>query len=256
VARFTPFASGSGGNCGLYEDGPLRILIDAGTRTKFIAACLAEIGLVPRDLTHVLITHSHSDHVAALPVLMKHTAAQLVCSADTYDALASPPPDVRTFIPGDVLDVDGLRVETFATPHDAPGSCGFVQGTGAARFGYCTDLGQMTLPILRALSGCRTVFLESNHDVDRLKNGPYPAYLKRRILSADGHLSNAACAEAVVALCRAGARLVVICHLSHENNTPALARAETERALCALGAAGDVALSVAPALGITPALAV
>ena len=248
---FTSLASGSTGNCALYMSGAARILIDAGTSTRFIAACLRDLGLGLQDLTHVLITHNHGDHIGALPVLGKHTGAELVCSEDTYNYLRAPWQNCAVFEPGESFELAGCAIVTFSTPHDAPGSCGYVLGSGIERLGYCTDLGEITMEVFTALSGCPTLFLESNHDLDMLKHGPYPQSLKRRILSPTGHLSNARCAQGAVALARTGTRRFILGHLSQENNTPALALQESETALLAAGAAlHEVDVSVAPAAGV------
>jgi len=248
---FTSLASGSTGNCALYIGGGARILVDAGMSTRFIAACLRELGLELRDLTHVLITHNHGDHIAALPVLGKHTGAELVCSEDTYNHLREPWQRCAVFEPGESFELAGCDIVTFPTPHDAPGSCGYVLGSGSERLGYCTDLGEITMEVFTALSGCPTLFLESNHDLDMLKHGPYPPSLKRRILGPTGHLSNTRCAQGVVALAKTGTRRFILGHLSQENNTPALALRESETALEATGAAiAEVDISVAPVAGV------
>jgi len=247
---FCSFASGSSGNSALYVDGDLRILIDAGTNTKYISGCLAQLDLTPADLTHILITHSHSDHVSALPVLLKRTAAQVVCSEDTYSALSVPLHRAQLFTPDDRLELQGCAVQTFATPHDTPGSCGYVLGEN--KVAVCTDLGQMTGEIYARLRGCHTVFLESNHDIEMLKNGPYPYYLKQRVLSAHGHMSNTLCAKVVHRLAQDGTRRVILAHLSAQNNTPRLAQSASAAALRYCGAQDTVALTVAPRQGLLP----
>ncbi len=243
---FCSLASGSTGNSALYVSGGVRILIDAGVPTRYINSHLAAFGLRLADLTHVLITHGHSDHVGALPVLGKHTNAQLLCSQDAYYGLQTQNWDCAVFEPGDELDLLGCRVQTYPTPHDAPGSCGFVLGEGARSLSYCTDLGDMPPEVYYTIAGSKNVFIESNHDIPMLKRGPYPAVLKRRILSETGHLSNERCAQTVAALARCGARWVMLGHLSQENNTPLLAEGTSIEALRRLGALQDVSLGVAP----------
>lgn len=248
---YTSFASGSTGNCGLYSDGRVNMLIDAGTSTRYISSCLRQLGLELGDLTHVLITHGHGDHISALPVLGKHTKAELVCSEDTYYSLKNPWENAAVFEPGESFELLGCPVHTFNTPHDAPGSCGYVLGEGANRLAYCTDLGEMTAEVYYAIAGSPTVFIESNHDTNMLREGPYPAVLKRRIMSTTGHLSNARCAKTVTALCKGGTRQIILGHLSQENNTPRLAFDENQQALQEAGAAEhEIALSVAPAMAL------
>jgi phosphoribosyl 1,2-cyclic phosphodiesterase len=178
------------------------------------------------DLTHILITHSHGDHVSALPVLLKHTRATLVCSNETFSAIAPRLPQgvpVHLFEPGEGFWLGTVPVKTFATSHDAPGSCGFVLGQGPEQVAVCTDLGTMSGEIFETIRGSALVLLESNHDAEMVKNGPYPYPLKMRILSDLGHLSNKFAAKVAVRLGQSGTKKLLLAHLSAENNTPELA---------------------------------
>ncbi len=245
---FCTLASGSSGNAALYVSGRARILIDAGTNCKHIRAMLAGLDINTAELTDILITHTHTDHVSALPVLLKHTGARLWCSSGAYGELCSLVGSARPqcFETGEELDLNGVGVRSFATPHDSPGSVGYILGEGGSAVGYCTDLGRVTPGILEALSGLPTVALESNHDVDMLRAGPYPYSIKARILSDTGHLSNHSCACALEALVQKGTRRVVLTHLSDKNNTPRHADAEARLALYRQGAQDDVSIAVAP----------
>jgi len=247
---FCTLASGSSGNAAVYVDGRARVLIDAGTNTRFLVSCLRTLGLTPDMLTHVLVTHSHSDHISALSVLLKHTRALVVCTDETAARLTLPAgARVETIEPGAAFELADCPVRAFATPHDAQGSCGYVLGRGAQSAAVCTDLGVMTQEIADALRGTPTVLLESNHDVQMLKCGPYPYYLKTRILSDHGHLSNDACARGARWLAQTGTRRLLLAHLSAENNTRALAYETTRAALAAAGAEG-VETEVAPRSGL------
>ena len=133
MTYFCTLASGSEGNCYIYVNGRQRILIDAGKNTRYINDCLRQLALSVSDLTHILITHSHADHVSALPVLLKHTRAALVCSSETFSAIGRKLPfgvPVQLFEPGEGFWLGQVPVKTFATSHDVPGSCGFVLGQG------------------------------------------------------------------------------------------------------------------------------
>ena len=245
---FCTLASGSSGNAALYCDGAARILIDAGTNCKHIRTALGQLGLSLADISHILITHTHSDHVSALPVLLRHTGAPILCSAGACGELRAIPGAERAcaFSEGEELDLNGVRVRAFPTLHDSPGSVGYILGEGQAAVGYCTDLGRVTPEVMEALEGAPTVALESNHDVGLLRSGPYPQFLKQRILSDRGHLSNESCARAVEWLVQKGARRLVLAHLSERNNTPRHAAAETDLALYRVGAQDDVRVTVAP----------
>lgn len=248
MTRFASLASGSSGNSAVYISEQTCILIDAGTNTKYIRNALSGLGLSLGDLTHVLVTHTHTDHISALPVLMKHTRAALLCTHTAAPALARCIPDrdvLRPFTEGDELGLGDVCVTGLATPHDSEGSCCYLIGDGAQRVAYCTDLGCMPRRLLGAMHGAPVVFLESNHDLRMLREGPYPYVLKKRILSERGHLSNVECAEAAVELARGGMKTLVLAHLSEENNAPHVALAESERQLAAAGFSA-VSVTVAP----------
>lgn len=217
---YCSLASGSGGNVSVCTAGHMNLLIDAGTNAKYILSALERVDVDPQKISHILITHSHDDHISALRVLNKKLKAKLICSAETAPALKPLWDDISVFHPGERFFLGELLVSTFSTPHDCPGSCGFVLGRGEERLGYCTDVGHMTGEIMAALSGCHHIVLESNHDVEMLKNGPYPYHLKQRILSQNGHLSNEECASALGVLVRSGVKSVTLAHLSETNNTP------------------------------------
>ena len=252
MTYFCTLASGSEGNCYVYVSGRQRILVDAGKNTRYINQRLGELALSVGDLTHILITHSHSDHVSALPVLLKHTRATLVCSHGTFTAIASRLPcgvPVTLFNPGEKLALGEIPAKTFSTSHDAPGSCGYVLGRGAEQVAVCTDLGTMSGDLFETIRGSGTVLLECNHDVQRLWNGSYPYPLKQRILSDRGHLSNAFSAKVAVRLCQTGTRRLLLAHLSAENNTPQLALSAVRGALEQAGLEAHVALAPRSALG-------
>ena len=252
MTYFCTLASGSSGNCAVYVNGRQRILADAGRNTRYIADQLRRLGLGTADLTHIVVTHSHSDHVSALPVLLKHSGATLVCSVDTYSALAGRlPSDVPKllFEEGEAFLLGDCPVRTFATSHDAPGSCGYVLGTGEEQVALCTDMGTMNGQIFETIRGSRAVLLEFNHDVELLKKGSYPYPLKVRILSEQGHLSNGFSAKVAARLCQNGTRHIVLAHLSAENNRPELALAAAQAALAAEGLAARLTVAPRDSLG-------
>lgn len=234
MTYFCTLASGSSGNSAVYVSGRQSLLIDAGKNARYLREGLHRLALDAAGLSHILITHSHSDHVSALPVLLKHTRATLVCSHDTFTAIAERLPrgtPVLLFEPGEELLLGTVPVHTFATSHDAPGSCGYVLGRGAEQAAVCTDLGTVTGEIFETLRGSRAVLLEFNHDAEMVKNGPYPYPLKARILSDQGHLSNKFAAKVARRLCQTGTETVILAHLSAENNTPYLALSTAREAL-------------------------
>ena len=230
------FASGSSGNCALVSDGDTHILLDAGISARRIRAGLTAQDVSMADLAGVLVTHEHSDHVKGLTVLLRRDpvavyALPAVCAAlrkllpERTDCLHET--DVP-FCLGDVC------VTPFATMHDAAGSCGY-RLDGSARFGLCTDLGVVTDTVRAALAGVDCAVIEANHDPELLRTGPYPIYLKRRIASDRGHLSNESAGELAAFLAENGAQQLILGHLSRENNTPDTALAAVSAALAAAG---------------------
>lgn len=248
MTYFCSLASSSSGNCALYAAGDRKILIDAGTNTKYIRNSLAEIGLNLGDITDVLLTHAHSDHISALPVLTKNCRATIRCSCDTRAMVLNScnHDNIETFITGEKLFIGDTRIDTFATPHDCAGSCGFTFVNENGKFVYCTDLGHVTPAIFEQLQGASTAFLESNHDVYMLKMGEYPQHLKARILSDSGHISNEIAAHTIRRLANYGLKNVILAHLSQHNNTPGRALREADDALAEIGARGEIKVSAAP----------
>ena len=246
--RIHVLASGSGGNCLLLEEGNTRLLIDAGISPRRTAAALKALGLELEQIGGVLITHEHSDHISGLqnlvkgrelPVYAPHTVA-----ARLAGAMPSLEEHLRLIPVEEPFPLGELRVTAFHTSHDTDESVGYrVEGQGV--YAHATDTGCVTEGMRRFLTGADTVRLESNHEEDMLRYGPYPFSLKKRILSARGHLSNADCAAFARELALSGTRQIILAHLSRENNTPQKAM---ECAAAALEGFGT-ALYCAPVLG-------
>lgn len=241
-------ASGSSGNCGLYVAGATAVLIDLGVSVRALRQALAALELDIQDLTGVLITHEHTDHIKGLATFVKKYNIPLYASQDTAEALICKTPAaadrLQPFCSGAVFELDGLRVHSFGTPHDAADSVGYILEDGTVQFGFATDLGFVPDAVQRQLMRCDAVVLESNHDPFMLQAGPYPWPLKQRVSGPRGHLSNPDCAVCATALAKSGVHTLILAHLSEHNNTPVTAFRETRRALDAAGA--DCALHVAP----------
>ena len=230
--RIVSLYSGSTGNAFLIEAGSTCLLIDAGKNAKKLCAALTDAGVALDSIRAIFITHEHSDHVSALPVfLKKHPLPVHVQRASAYKLANDPAvaPCLCLHAPLYTEEVDGgIRVTSFPTPHDSQGSLGYrievTDENGAPiRIGYATDIGHVSDDVESALMGCDAVILESNHDPDLLMLGPYPYDLKRRIASRRGHLSNADSAALAARLCANGTKVLMLAHLSQENNTPDLA---------------------------------
>lgn len=242
------FASGSSGNCLLLSSGSTHILIDAGISKRRIEQSLAQSGLSMREIGGVLITHEHSDHISGLKMLMKYFAvpvyAPRTVASRLRGCLPEAEPYLRVIPVNRPFEIGGLSVTAFHTPHDTDESVGYrVEGGGV--FALATDMGHVTEEVFDALSGADTVLIESNHDEEMLRYGPYPVYLKRRILSDSGHLSNACCADLARKLALGGTRQIILGHLSRENNSPAIAMSAARESTAGL----PVELYCAPVYG-------
>lgn len=224
--KLSVYASGSSGNCLLLSSGSTHILIDAGISKRRIEGSLAQSGLSMREIGGVLITHEHSDHISGLKMLLKYYALPVYAPRTVANRLRGCLPEAEPYlrvIPvNESFTIGDLTVTAFHTPHDTDESVGYRVQSGGV-FALATDMGHVTEEVLNALSGADAVLIESNHDEEMLRYGPYPVYLKRRILSDSGHLSNACCAELARALALGGTKQIILGHLSRENNSPALA---------------------------------
>lgn len=251
--KLCTLASSSSGNCALISHGKTHLLVDAGISLKRITTGLKEHGLSVDDLTGVLITHEHSDHISGVKMLVKYHKTPLFAPHRVAAGLGSCVPEaqqtITCFEAGGEFVLGEIAVGSFTTPHDTPESVGYRFFAGNASLVFVTDFGVVTKEILDAAIGADMAVLESNHDVTMLKNGPYPAHLKRRVLSDRGHLSNNDCSKLASRLMREGTRRILLAHLSKENNTPALAYETVRRALVSKGGTvgGDVFLETAPA---------
>ena len=225
--RFFSIASGSKGNCICIESGGAAVLIDAGVPSRRTAEALHNAGIAPSSVRGVFITHEHSDHVKCLPYVVRAVKAPVFANMATIDALgpkaASDGCAFYELPVGKEADLGELSLRSFRTSHDAAESVGYVVTDGRTSLAVCTDTGRMTKEATEAITGCKLVYIESNHDEEMLINGPYPAYLKDRILSSRGHLSNVESGCSCRVFAEGGAEHFVLAHLSEENNTPELA---------------------------------
>ncbi len=230
-------ASGSSGNALLLDWGGGRLLVDAGISCRRINQSLRTLGLELRDLDAVCITHTHIDHISGLQTLLKNTDCPVYATAPAGEVLLRRLTGLggRLREAAAPFSVKECSVTSFPTSHDAPGSCGYRFDTPDGGFGLLTDSGYVTPEAEAVLPGVALAVLEANHDEETLRSGPYPYYLKERILGPAGHLRNEDAASFAVALAAAGAGEIVLAHLSRENNTPAMALRAVETALSAAG---------------------
>jgi phosphoribosyl 1,2-cyclic phosphodiesterase len=238
--RLTILGSGSSGNCAYVETAETRLLVDAGFSLRQIRQRLAAIGRAPENLTGILVTHEHSDHVQGLAGLGEKLRIPVYCNRLTKDAVEfqlQKKLECRLFATGATFEVGDLAVESFSIPHDAQDPVGFMVHTSAGNIGFLTDLGHATKLVLERVRRAHVLVLESNHDVKMLQDCPTrPWSLKQRILGRHGHLSNEAAAAAAEEIMSADLCQLYLAHLSRECNHPDLALRVMHERLERLGA--------------------
>lgn len=261
--RFSPLFSGSSGNAVYVGCGNTHLLVDAGMSGTRVVRELEKIGVRPGELSAILVTHEHVDHVRGVGILSRKYHLPVYATAGSWMGMEERIGPVEGSLsclmtPEQDFYLGDLNVMPFATPHDANEPVGLCFERDGARFAIATDLGCVKKGWMNHVRGADAVLLESNYDPDMLKAGSYPYDLKRRILSSRGHLCNDDAGACALELVNAGTRQIVLGHLSRENNFPQLARRCCEDALCLGGVrpGADVRLEVASRDGVTGLFAV
>ncbi len=237
-------ASGSSGNCYLVRSPRTALLVDAGISFRQIRQRLAALGLAPGDISALLITHEHSDHIRSLEAAAKATGAAVCMSRGTADAIGLDEKSVSAlqdggggllaFSAGSGFTVGDIEVSSFRLSHDAEDPVGYSFSSGGRSLCIVTDTGTVTEEIFEAARRADILVLESNHDVNMLRIGRYPWFLKQRILSDRGHLSNDSSAQILLRMLEGEEpgtereRIVLLAHLSKENNFPEMALATVQ----------------------------
>ena len=239
--RMTVLASGSRGNCTVLSSNSASILVDAGISCRETLKRMKDAGESPEQLKGIVISHEHNDHVAGLEVLARKLKIPVYMSEATYHRWRREHKDDEGrplslerrehFEPGRSFQIADITVTPFTIPHDAADPCGFTFKASGVKIGLVTDLGYMPPNVKESLRGCDGLMIESNHDLEMLRNGPYPWMVKQRVMSRVGHLSNTALAEFFEKDYDGSAAFLVLAHLSEENNHPELARATAHKAL-------------------------
>ena len=241
AARVTLLASGSRGHCAVVSSSTTRLLLDAGLSCRETLRRMKAAGEEPEGLDGILISHEHSDHVAGLPVLARKLKAPVYMTAATHAAWwkqyrntredAARLERLECFASGRSFQIGDIAVTPFTIPHDAADPVGFTFRVEGTKLGFVTDLGYLPASIRQHLKGCDGLVVESNHDLEMLRSGPYPWSVKQRVMSRVGHLSNEALAEFFASDYDGGAAFLVLAHLSEQNNHPEIARGAAEQAL-------------------------
>lgn len=230
--KICSIASGSSGNCVYVGDGNAHILIDAGISGKRIKLGLEAIGVDITEIQALLITHEHSDHISGVGVLSRKYKIPIYSKEKTLKSLLKSrsvgviDPNLLNPIEADeAIHVGEIEVMPFTSWHDAVDPLCYTFAKDGKKIGFATDLGNYNPYIMSHLEDVNVLYLEANHDVRMLEVGPYPYFLKQRILSDVGHLSNDLSASLICELYHEGLSHIILAHLSHENNMPDVAHA-------------------------------
>lgn len=232
--EYCSLVSGSSGNCHFIKTSEAKVLVDVGISARRVVRSLEEIGESMEDVDAVFISHIHSDHTRGLEVLAKNENFNFTIYSheDTLDDLKVKDRDRLIPLNGPV-DIEGLLIESFFLPHDAPSTLGFRLSYDEKILSIATDLGHMPQEVFDMIKPSDFLVLESNHDEELVRMGPYPYSLKRRILGEEGHLSNEMAAQVIKDVYQSHRRLrfVMLAHLSEKNNLPELAMMTVEKTL-------------------------
>ena len=228
--KFCSLSSGSSGNCYLTGSDSTYILIDAGISAKKITDSLSSLNLAPEDISGILLTHEHSDHIKGVDVLCKKYGLPVYANEKTYFELKDlckywEQIDFNLFMNDHPFSVGDLQIKAFPVFHDAADTVGFSVMHGDSKICTATDTGCITDEIINELAPADLIVLEANHDEDILKMGRYPWFLKQRILGSCGHLSNEAAGEVIAKILKQNSKQkrFLLAHLSKENNFPEMA---------------------------------
>src|ERR1700687_1942062 len=234
-------ASGSRGNTAVVESTKARLLVDAGISCRETFKRLKSLEIDPYSLSAILITHEHCDHVSGLATLAKKLKVPVFMTGATHQVWArslrddsGKPPEIaklEIFAAGRSFAIADITVTPFTIPHDAADPCGFTFKADGVKVGIVTDLGYLPYSVKDPLRGCDGLMIESNHDLEMLRNGPYPWMVKQRVMSRVGHLSNSALAEFFEKDYDGSAAFLVLAHLSEHNNHPDIALQAAKDAL-------------------------
>lgn len=221
--RFASLGSGSRGNAALVEAGGACVMVDCGFSIRETCRRLAVLGRVPADLTAILVTHEHGDHVDGVLPLARRFGIPVWMTAGTARAVGVGADDpVRVIASGAQVELAGIGVEAVAVPHDAREPIQYIFTVANLKLGILTDLGSVTPHVVERYRHCRGLLLEANHDHALLAEGPYPDTLKRRVGGDWGHLSNAQAVQLLQRLGGDALRTLVVGHISRQNNSQEL----------------------------------
>lgn len=254
MLKFISFGSGSSGNCYFLATETDALIIDIGVGLRGLRKSCKEYGVSLQKVHHVLVTHDHADHIKSVGSISADFTLPIYATREVHAGINRnycvtkkvAPELVRYVEKGKTLTLGDFQVTPFGVPHDSADNVGYFIEAGGTDFCLITDAGMVTDEMKSFISRAHHLVIEANHDEEMVQSGPYPQFLKERILSGTGHLSNRSCGEAVAQNMSEGLKHVWLCHLSEENNHPELARKTVESVLRSYGivAGADLQLEV------------
>ncbi len=223
--RVCNLASGSKGNCTYIESDTAKILIDIGVTAKYVVDNLGEMGVLAENIDAILITHEHSDHIKGVIAFAKKYRTKIICAEVLKDCLRTQLVGCEDLIQtyNNQFEVGDLKIIPFPVSHDSVACFGYKVVDGDASVAIATDLGFCPDSVFKIIKSSAVVFLEANYDPEMLFACNYPPFLKKRIMSNNGHLSNKDCAIVAEKLAYSGTRQIVLSHISENSNTQFLA---------------------------------
>ena len=229
--KFQTLASGSKGNCSIVICNNIKLLIDIGISFPTLKARLEKLDISINDLTGILISHSHNDHTKGLQSIIKKTNLKILIPEKMYEELQSVVPKNRVIFIEDKNKLTNVNIELIHTSHDVICSVGFMITYDNKTLVHITDTGYLNKRILPKITNKDIVLIESNHDEEMLMNGPYPPFLKQRVVGDEGHLSNRQTCEYLKQIVGENTKYVFLAHISEKNNTHDKVREEAEKIL-------------------------
>lgn len=229
--KLKTIASGSKGNCSIVLCDETKLIIDIGISYLSLKKSLEENSLSFEQFTGILITHNHKDHINGLSSLVKKTNLPVIIPQEMYDGLKELIPKERCQFIEEEFNLNDVKIELIHTSHDAPCSVGFIISHDEKSLVYITDTGYINRKYFRKMENKDIYLIESNHDEVMLMDGPYPRFLKERVISDHGHLSNATTAKYLKKIIGDKTKYIVLAHISEKNNTEELALETTKKEL-------------------------
>ena len=218
--KIKTIASGSKGNCTIVLCNETNLIIDMGISFLTLKKTIEENSLSFDNFSGILITHCHKDHIKGLATLINKTKLNIYIPEGMYESLKEFVPYPKCIFIEDIFNINDVEIELIHTSHDAPSSVGYIINHNNRSLVYVTDTGYINRKYLEKMNNKNCYLIESNHDEIMLMDGPYPRFLKERVISDSGHLSNSTTSKYLKKVIGPDTKTIILAHLSETNNTP------------------------------------